>query len=85
MRSVVNKRETLLRSSSAPVYDVIMITETWLNASHHDGEIFSNNYKVFRKDRCNTNVNTTRGGGVLVAIKDTYDCDYFKFPFLDEI
>lgn len=51
-------------------YDIVCLTETWLNESVGDSEIFSDMYEVYRKDR----VSSTKkwGGGVLIAIKNIY-------------
>lgn len=46
--------------------DINIGTETWLNASITDSEIFPSNYNVYRKDREKT------GGGVLVAISKIF-------------
>ena len=43
-----------------------MGTETWLDSSITNAEIFPQNYVVYRKDR------NRQGGGVFVAIKDEY-------------
>ena len=43
--------------------DIVCVTETWLNADISNSEILDEGYEIFRKDR------ESRGGGVLVAIK----------------
>ena len=51
-------------------YDVIVLTETWLNEDFLTSEIFDCNfYNVFRKDRCTKTTGLKRGGGVLIAIR----------------
>ena len=47
-------------------YDIIALTETWLNSSFYDSELFDNRYTVIRRDRSE---NKLRGGGVLIALK----------------
>ena len=61
--------------SSDTDYDVIALTETWLDDSVHDEEILSNSrYNVFRKDR-NIAVSKKRdGGGVLLAVNSKFLC-----------
>ena len=46
-------------------YSVYCVTETWLSSFVFDNEIFSPGYTIFREDR------GTRGGGVLVPVKDS--------------
>lgn len=62
MRSVLNVKNELIRSTSMVDFDVLTMTETWLNDSHHNNQFMSPMYKVFRKDRLNSNVNASRGG-----------------------
>ena len=45
--------------------DVVIVTETWLTPEILDKEILPSGYNLYRRDR----PGTTRGGGVLVAIK----------------
>ena len=54
------------------IYNVVCITETWLNSSIFDLEILSTNYFIYCKDRC------THGGGVLVALEESIPSS--KFP-----
>lgn len=49
-------------------YDVIVLTETWLNGSLSDEEIKFDNYSVFRCDRSPSTSSKSEGGGVLVAV-----------------
>ena len=61
-------------------YDLIVLTETHLDHSILDSEIFPSHYTVFRKDR---KINGRHGGGVLIAVRDyitvslrsTHPCD----------
>lgn len=50
-----------------------VITETWLNNSVYDSEIFESKYVVYRRDR-NFNIlnRKTEGGGVLIAVSRKY-------------
>lgn len=54
---------------ASKVYDVVVLVETHLNSSIADGEIFPANYLVLRRDRM---CNGRRGGGVLIAVRDTF-------------
>lgn len=64
-------------------YDVICLTETWLTESFNSYSYFSNEYYVYRKDRCGPGVDQDRrGGGVLIAarknlkVKRRFDLDF---------
>ena len=48
-------------------YDVIVITETWLNESVYSTELFPDYYSVVRCDRKFSAVNRSTGGGALIA------------------
>lgn len=63
-----SKTTELFNSVACCNWSIIAFTETWLTSSVYDGEIFNNNYNVFRADRDFTNTNYTRGGGVLLAV-----------------
>lgn len=50
-------------------YDVIVLSETWLNNSIFDLELFDNRYIVYRRDRETTGFHSFKnGGGVLIAV-----------------
>lgn len=65
----LNKTNDLLVSSSIADYDIILISETWLDSSIKDCEYIHNNYNVYRKDREKSEVKAKKGGGVLIAVK----------------
>ena len=48
-------------------YDLIVLTETHLDHSILDSEIFPSHFTVFRNDR---KINGRHGGGVLIAVRD---------------
>lgn len=54
-------------SSTVP-YDIILLTETWLNDNIADSELGFFNYNVFRMDRNVNNSVSSRGGSVLIAV-----------------
>ncbi|KAL0809918.1 hypothetical protein ABMA28_010775 [Loxostege sticticalis] len=64
--------EFYLNCSNAD-YDVICLTETNLNCSIFDNELFDNRYSVFRRDRDKNTSHKDSGGGVLVAVKTEYN------------
>lgn len=49
-------------------FDVICLSETWLNDGISDDIISINNYKIYRNDRLNR-----PGGGVAVFVKDNFN------------
>ena len=50
-RSIVNKKHLLDLELSKRPFDIIVLTETHLDDSISDAEIFAENYSVFRRDR----------------------------------
>ena len=70
-RSIVSKVDMLHLEVANKAYDVVVLVETHLDSSIADGEIFPANYLVFRRDRMR---NGRYGGGVLIAVRDTYLC-----------
>ena len=50
-------------------YDVVAVTETWLNDNILDSEILSHGYSIYRHDRDSSK----RGGGVLLAVKQSIE------------
>lgn len=65
--SLTNVRNQVLNCN----YDIIALTETWLNSSIFDTEIFDDRYYIYRRDRETSSISNhkNRGGGVLIAIK----------------
>lgn len=51
-------------------YDVIVLTETWLNNNIGNSELFDDRYEVYRRDRETTLSHFKKeGGGVLIAVR----------------
>lgn len=48
----------------------VILTETWLNDSIFSNELGLTNYNVFRCDRTSATSVHSRGGGVLIAVKN---------------
>ncbi len=61
-RSLTNKLNKFQSYVYSKAYDIVCITETWLNEMINDNEILPENYTIYRNDR------GTRGGGVLIAV-----------------
>ncbi len=64
-RSLGNKLPLLHSFVYSSTFSVFCFTETWLSSNFFDNEIIPTGFCLFRKDR------PSRGGGVLVAVKDT--------------
>lgn len=61
-------RENLMKTN----YDIIAITESWLNESIYNGELFDDRYHVFRRDRLSSSSVKSDGGGACIAINKTF-------------
>lgn len=85
VRSVNNKSTDLLLSTNSTDYEVIALTETWLDPSQKESEFLDKKYKSFRKDRSESAVESNRGGGVLFAIKKEIECEAVCTPEMDEL
>lgn len=53
-------------------YDIVALSETWLNSSIYNSELFNNEYVVFRRDRDANLTGMERGGGVIVGVKSCF-------------
>ncbi|XP_031332835.1 uncharacterized protein LOC116163124 [Photinus pyralis] len=72
VRGIRTKMQNLMQSVFATNYDVICLTETWLNQDISSSELqISSNYNVYRQDRNILTSNLKRGGGVLIAVNKT--------------
>ena len=59
-------------------FDIIALTETWLNDSVTNHEILPDSYTIYRKD----GDFGKRGGGVLLAVKDNIPVETFHITIL---
>lgn len=69
VRGLRTKLCELLKATSISHYDIICITETWLQPAIHDGEVLDPTYNIYRRDRNQATSGCQRGGGVLIATK----------------
>lgn len=70
------KLQTFRLNSLSSGYDIISITETWLNSSVYDGEVCDDGaYSLYRRDRDTTVSTKNEGGGVLLAIKNNLNSE----------
>lgn len=69
MRGLNSKINTFYNAVSMGEFDVLALTETWLDSHVNNGELFTDEYDIFRSDRDFSHLGLSRGGGVLLAIK----------------
>ena len=68
-RSVRNKIFDLSALLLIDSFNIVALTETWLDGNFDDRELHLEGYNIFRRDRSNQ-----YGGGVLLAIKSDLHC-----------
>lgn len=56
-------------------YNIICLTETWLNDNVLDSKLCFTNYNLYRNNRNNLSYGKKRGGGVLIAVNKIMSCD----------
>lgn len=67
------KTHSFYRNVCCSDFDVLVITETWLNTNILNSELFNKNYNVYRRDRESTVHREKKdGGGVLIAVSNKY-------------
>lgn len=74
VRGIRSKLDTVKVNSVILNFDIFFLTETFLNSSVLNGEIFESSlYSVFRRDRESTSSSKCDGGGVLIAVRKDID------------
>lgn len=68
VRGLRTKIDSFFLAVTEADYDVIVLTETWLDDRIFSTQLFGALYTVFRTDRSNENSRKSRGGGVLIAV-----------------
>lgn len=68
VRGLKTKTHNFYRNVCCTNYDIIALTETWLNCYVTDRELFHKNYTVYRRDRVNSDKKD--GGGILLAVSN---------------
>ena len=63
-QSAVKKISELIYLLAANSIDILLVTETWFNDSHHDGQVSIPDFFLLRKDRVSDT--QRRGGGVAI-------------------
>lgn len=72
VRGLRTKASKFFSSVVMQSIDVITLTETWLNEGFYDRELFDDRYVIYRTDRNYKLNNSSKGGGVLIAIKSIF-------------
>lgn len=67
-RSIKNNKEQFDSLLDLVTPEVVIGTESWLDSTITNNEIFPSNYTVYRKDR------NLRGGGVFVMVHSSLNC-----------
>lgn len=63
------KSHSFLQNVLSNDFDVICITESWLNDNFHNSEYFDDRYELFRCDRDAAVSGHERGGGAMIAVR----------------
>ncbi|XP_058456483.1 uncharacterized protein LOC131433893 [Malaya genurostris] len=72
VRGLRTKIDAFFLAVSDAEYDIIVLTETWLNDQIFSVQLFGHLYAVYRSDRSPLNSHKTRGGGVLIAVSKKF-------------
>ena len=64
-QSIKRKQHLVQNVIASTIPDIVIGTETWLDSTIKNDEIFPDGYKIYRKDRKNQ-----VSGGVMMAIKN---------------
>lgn len=70
VRGLRTKLPNFKLSVIAGSFDMIAVTETWLNDNISDEELADDNYNIFRRDRDLIQTKKKDGGGVLLLVRD---------------
>jgi hypothetical protein len=83
IRGLRTKQTELFDNVCSMYFQIICLTETWLNDTCFDHKLFPDSYTIFRSDRVNSN--KSRGAGVLTAVssrvrsfKRRYDLQFYE-------
>ena len=71
MRSLRTKLTDTYLNTLQTSSDIILLTETWLHPDINNRELFHASYNVYRQDRKHSPGGLSRGGGVLIAVRNT--------------
>lgn len=80
VRGLRTKCENLYINALQSSYDLIVLTESWLNDTVFDHELLDDRYDIFRRDRSSTLSFQTKkeGGGICLAVLKKYRASRMK-------
>lgn len=84
VRGLRTKTNELFAALSVCDYDVVVLTETWLNENVLDSEL-TDEYVIYRRDRSVLTSERLRGGGVLIGIKKNITSNVIDFVGADRL
>ncbi|XP_062558120.1 uncharacterized protein LOC134222996 [Armigeres subalbatus] len=73
VRGLRTKVDSFFLAASECDYDVIVLTETWLDEHILGIQLFGPKFAVYRTDRNSANSTKSRGGGVLIAVSTRWN------------
>ncbi|XP_055643111.1 uncharacterized protein LOC129779577 [Toxorhynchites rutilus septentrionalis] len=85
VRGLRTKIDDFFLAAQDSCYDVIVLTETWLDDRIQSTQLFGSLYTVFRTDRSPKNSAKSRGGGVLIAASCRLSCCLDPTPVCDTL
>lgn len=85
VRGLRTKIDSLFLAVTEADYDVIVLTETWLDDRIYSTQLFGTLYTVFRADRSILNSQRSRGGGVLIAVSTKLNAFVDPAPISDTL
>lgn len=85
MRGLRSKTHEFYCNCCEVLYDIVVVTETWLCDSVHNNELFPECYNVLRSDRKFSLVNRATGGGVLIAMCKRITFSVVPLPSLSRL
>lgn len=85
VRGLRSKIDSFFLAISELDYDVIVLSETWLDDCILSSQLFGSNYSVFRTDRSALNSDKGRGGGVLIAVSSRISCSVDSAPVSNQL
>lgn len=74
VRGLNTKADVLHDNLLTSHYDILFLTETWLKEDAINKDFFPPSFQVFRRDRDTGATGKTRGGGVVLALSDEFEC-----------
>lgn len=84
VRGLRTKTNELFAALSVCDYDIVVLTETWLNKNVLDAEL-TDEYVIHRCDRSASTSQCLRGGGVLIGVKKNIRCNVFTINGADRL